>query len=173
MISRVANISLESPSLGFTRCSQSAHLFRNQEDIGNVQCQTISHRCLTVFSLLYRFCSCHLFTFPSAPLLLPLLPVVSPSFLFSLLSPSSRSDGLPSPPSLSNKPPTSPGDRAGPEVRSKALVGDRQAPEGSYRQAVPRALAQPPEPGGEEDVVDRGRGPDHLPGARETGKPLG
>lgn len=105
-----------------------------------------------------------------APLLLPLLPVVAPSFPFSNLyfppfwRPSS---------SCSNVTPTSLGDWAGPEVRSKALVGDRQALEGSYRQAVPRTLAQPPEPGGEEDVVDRGRGPDNLPGAWETGKPLG
>lgn len=119
--------------------------------------------------LLLHLSSFHLTSF-TLPLLLPLPPVVSPSFFVSHHLLLSRFDGLPL---ALQQTPASPGDRAGPEVRSKALVSDRQAPEGSYWQAVPRALAQPPQPGGEEDVVDRGRGPDHLPGTRETGKPLG
>jgi len=53
------------------------------------------------------------------------------------------------------------------------MVGDRQAPPGPHRQAVPRALAQPPEPRGEEVVVDPGGGPHHLPGPQEAGQPLG
>lgn len=174
MISRVANISLETPSLGFTRRSQSAHLFRNPEDIRSVRLQTLcvtSRMSDSFFSLLPLF---YLYSFHLT--FLTLCPFTAPSpsccfsFLFSHRLLLSRFDGLPL---ALKRTPTSPGDRAGAEVRSQALVGHRQAPEGSYRQAVPRALAQPPEPGGEEDVVDRGRGPDHLPGARETGKPLG
>lgn len=90
--------------------------------------------------------------------------------LFYLLPPSTSSFLFLCPPFT---PKHMTGDRAGPEIRSQALVGDRQAPEGAHRQAVPRALAQPPESRGEEDIVDRGGGPYHLPGARETGEPLG
>lgn len=55
MISRVANISLEIPSLGFTRCSQSAHLFQKSGghekcSVAN-NCSMILHGCLTVFFL--------------------------------------------------------------------------------------------------------------------------
>lgn len=43
--------------------------------------------CLTKFlPLFYHFCTCNLFTLlfvPYATLLLPLLPVIAPSFLFS------------------------------------------------------------------------------------------
>lgn len=79
----------------------------------------------------------------------------------------------PSTPSNTHKHTTSPGDWAGAKVWSQALVGDRQAPERTHWQAVPRALAQPPEPRGEEDIVDWGGGPNHLSGPWEAGKPLG
>lgn len=104
MISRVANISLETPSLGFTRCSQSAHLFRNQEDIRNVQCQTVS-----LTSASQSFLSSITFVpviFSPHPLSLYCLL----SFLLFLLPSSFLSCYLPpvstaSPPSLSNQRP--------------------------------------------------------------------
>lgn len=54
------------------------------------------------------------------------------------------------------------GDRPGAQVRPKALVSDCKAPARENWKTVPRALAQPPEPRGEEVVLDaRGRS-DHL-----------
>lgn len=48
-----------------------------------------------------------------------------------------------------------------------------QTPEGAIGEAVPRALAQPPEPGREEVLLDRGRGSHHLQSPLHAGKPLG
>lgn len=120
------------------------------------------------------------FTSPSPPCYCSFLPLSSrpsttiyfSSFSTLFLLPCHLSSfSLPRTHTITRTP--TPGDRTGPEVRSQTLVSDRQAPEGAYRQAVPRALAQPPEPGGEEDIVDRGGRPDHLPGTREVGQPLG
>ena len=150
---------------------------------------SISLSYFVISYLFYTTFGFHLFTLLfillCTPLLLPLLPVIAPSFLFShappllfISLPFSTLFLLPCHLSSFSFPCTqkhtfTPGDRAGSEVRSQALVGDSQAPEGAYRQAVPRALAQPPEPRGEEDFMDRGGGPNHLPGTREAGQPLG
>lgn len=142
-----------------------------------------------IFSLFYHSRTCNLFTLvfsysvplyfslSSLLLLLPspfLMPLHHPftSLPFRLSSPPLSSFIFLSPPLTLKHTPT-PGDWAGPEVWSQALVCDRQAPQGAYRQAVPWALAQPPKPRGKEDIVDWGGGPDHLPGTWETGKPLG
>lgn len=57
------------------------------------------------------------------------------------------------------------GNRAGSEVRPETLVCDRQALKRSDWKAVQRTLAQPPEPRGEKDLMDRRRRSDHLPGS--------
>lgn len=98
MISRAANVSLETPSLGSTRCSQSVASSQTRRRLEAFSCKpyTLPHGCLTDFSLFYHFCTCHLFS-PSFPLLLPLLPS---SFLTLYFSPGSTAF-----PSLSNQRP--------------------------------------------------------------------
>lgn len=62
---------------------------------------------------------------------------------------------------------------SGTQVWPQALVSDRQAPPGADRKAVPWTVAQPPQPGGEEVVVDSGGGSDNLRGPQTAGQPLG
>ena len=50
---------------------------------------------------------------------------------------------------------------------------DREAPEGPHREAVPRTLAQPPQPEHQEERLDGPGGPNHLPGAPRMGQPVG
>lgn len=108
MISRVANISLETPSLGFTRRSQSAHLFRNPEDIRSVQLRTLwvtSRMSDTFFLSSTTFVPVIFSSYFSYPLplycslsfLLFLLPLFSPftSLPFRRPSPRSQTNGPP------------------------------------------------------------------------------
>ena len=55
----------------------------------------------------------------------------------------------------------------------KALDSDCEAAEGSDREAVPGEMAQPPEPGHQEDCLDRRGGQSDLQRAQAVGKPVG
>lgn len=201
MISRVGNVPLETPSLLTTRCSQSLKLKDKERGRRGEAFNDTMYKFLRFFCVTNKFFYCHFLSLPvfySTPhipvIFLPRYFSYSEPLYFSLSSlllllPSSFHmplhnhlllfpfNALPPPLSsflfLSPTHTNTPGDWAGPEVWSQALVGDRQAPEGAYRQAVPWALAQPPEPRGEEDIVDWGGGPHHLPGTREAGQPMG
>merc|ERR1712167_502954 len=51
--------------------------------------------------------------------------------------------------------------RARPQARTQEVVQDRGQPHRPHRQAVPREVAQPPEPRHPQDAMDHGRGRDH------------
>ena len=63
--------------------------------------------------------------------------------------------------------------QAGREVRPAEVDLHRRAPARTHRQAVPRALAQPPEPAHQEVALDRRGGVAALPLAPRHGQPLG
>lgn len=65
------------------------------------------------------------------------------------------------------------GDRPGEQVWQQAVGYCGQAPEGPAGEAVPGTLAQPPQPGCEEILLDSRGGPHHLQGPLHAGKPLG
>lgn len=48
-----------------------------------------------------------------------------------------------------------------------------QTPEGAIGEAVSGAMAQPPQPGRKEVLLDPGGGPHHLQSPLHAGKPLG
>lgn len=61
----------------------------------------------------------------------------------------------------------------GGQVWAQEVDADRAAPQGPHREAVPRALAQPPQPQDQEDGLDGGGGSDHLSGAPPVREPVG
>lgn len=65
------------------------------------------------------------------------------------------------------------GSGAGRQVWAQEVDADRATPQGPDRQAVSRAMAQPPEPQHQEDSVDRGGGPHHLQRSQAMGQPVG